>query len=373
MKNSNIWRHSYLSPESRDDFSHVIEMLKLKTNYLQENKYAVFLDHRKLINVSYGDFKLRSELFRFQAKKATQEDGEKRSRKRKRKAGEEVRTPSEDLELINGYLKLVPKSLEPDNVRSLDRHWEDSYNLSQLHGANESGRMQRFQCHDDTGRVYLIPDRARFYNHNVDQLPALLPQLLPAYDLIVLDPPWRNKYIRRLKRAKQELGYAMLYNDQLSAIPISQLTHPRSLVAIWCTNSAQHQMALEQQLLPSWHLRLIHKLRWYKLSTDYQLIAPPQSDVTQKQPYEMLYVTCHVDAPEEYGAEIGKTEMLLSVPSVVHSHKPPLLAWLREHLHLKEEHEELNCLELFARYLQPGFTSVGLEVLKLMDERLYEV
>ncbi|XP_017026828.2 N(6)-adenine-specific methyltransferase METTL4 [Drosophila kikkawai] len=344
-------------------------MLKLTTNSLKDNKIAVFLDHRKLIDESYGDFKLRTELFQFQAKRQAQEDGEKRSRKRKRKAGEEDTSSSEDLQLVNRYLRLLPKPLVPDVTPPIARHWEDSYNLPQLHGANESGKLQRFQCPDDTGRVYLIPDRASFYNHNVDQLPALLPQLLPAYDLIVLDPPWRNKYIRRLKRAKQELGYAMLHNDQLSLIPISQLTHPRSLVAIWCTNSAQHQTALEQQLLPSWHLRLLHKLRWYKLTSDHQLISPPQADVTQKQPYEMLYVACHADAPENYGEEIRNTEMLLSVPSIVHSHKPPLLDWLREHLHPNEP----NCLELFARYLQPHFTSVGLEVLKLMDERLYKV
>ncbi|KAH8247018.1 hypothetical protein KR032_006954, partial [Drosophila birchii] len=345
-------------------------MLKLTTNCLKDNKIAVFLDHKKLIDESYGDFKLRSELFQFQAKRQTQEDGEKRSRKRKRNAGEGDTSSSEDLQLVNGYLELLPQPVAPDDTPPIARHWEDPYNLPQLHGANESGRMQRFQCPVDTEKVYLIPDRARFYNHNVDQLPALLPQLLPAYDLIVLDPPWRNKYIRRLKRAKQELGYAMMYNDQLSLIPISQLAHPRSLVAIWCTNAGQHQTALEQQLLPSWHLRLLHKLRWYKLSSDHhQLIAPPQADVTQKQPYEMLYVACHADAPAGYGEAIRNTEMLLSVPSIVHSHKPPLLDWLREHLQPKEP----NCLELFARYLQPQFTSVGLEVLKLMDERLYKI
>ncbi|KAH8247912.1 hypothetical protein KR038_011990 [Drosophila bunnanda] len=344
-------------------------MLKIKKNSLSENKFAIFLDHRKLIDESYGDFKLRSELFQFQAKRKSKEDGEKPPRKRKRKAGEEDTSSWEDLQLVNGYIELLPKLQETDETPPIGRHWEDSYNLPQLHGANESGRMQRFQCPVDNGRAYLIPNRARFYNHNVDQIPALLPQLLPAYDLIVLDPPWRNKYIRRLKRAKQELGYAMLYNDQLSLIPISQLTHPRSLVAIWCTNSAQHQTALEQQLLPSWNLRLLHKLRWYKLSSDHELIAPPQADVTQKQPYEVLYVTCHADAHEGYGEEIRNTEMLLSVPSIVHSHKPPLLAWLREHLDPKEP----NCLELFARYLQPQCTSIGLEVLKLMDERFYIV
>ncbi|XP_052840891.1 N(6)-adenine-specific methyltransferase METTL4 [Drosophila gunungcola] len=347
-------------------------MLKLQ-NKQKDTKCAVFLNHRKLINEAYGEFQLKSELFQFQAKKTLQENGGKKSRKRKRNASEDRTSCLEDLQLVNGYLELLTKPLEPEDTPPIARYWEDAYNVPQLHGANESGRMQRFQGQDDARCVYLIPNRSKFFNHNVDNLPALLHQLLPTYDLIVLDPPWRNKYIRRLKRAKQELGYSMLSNDQLSLLPLSRLTHPRSLVAIWCTNSTQHQVALEQQLLPSWRLRLVHKLRWYKLSTDLQLIAPPQADLSQKQPYEMLYVACRSDAHEDYAKDIQKTDLLLSVPSIVHSHKPPLLHWIRDHMQLEEDQKDPNCLELFARYLQPHFTSIGLEVLKLMDERLYEV
>ncbi|XP_043652633.1 N(6)-adenine-specific methyltransferase METTL4 [Drosophila teissieri] len=347
-------------------------MLKLQKK-TEDSALAVFLDHRKLINEAYGEFYLKSELFQFHAKKPDQGNEVAKARKRKRKAGVEDPSSLEDLYSVNGYLELLSKPPELEDTPPIERHWEDGYNLPQLHGANESGRMQRFEGHDGSSGVYLIPNQSRFFNHNVDNLPALLHQLLPAYDLIVLDPPWRNKYIRRLKRAKPELGYSMLSNEQLSHIPLSKLTHPRSLVAVWCTNSTLHQLALEQQLLSSWKLRLLHKLRWYKLSTDHELIAPPQSDLTQKQPYEMLYVACRSDASENFGKDIEKTELLFSVPSIVHSHKPPLLSWLMEYLQLDKDQQEPNCLELFARYLHPHFTSIGLEVLKLMDERLYEV
>ncbi|KAH8382144.1 hypothetical protein KR009_002066, partial [Drosophila setifemur] len=339
----------------------------------EDQSFAIFLDHRKLINEAYREFHLKPELFHFHNKKAPPETEEKPQKKRKRKANNGESTALEDVHDLEEYLELLPKAAPSEETPPMERHWESPYSLPQLHGANESGQMQRFQSQDDAGTVYLIPDRARFYNHNVEQLPSLLPQLLPAYDLIVLDPPWRNKYIRRLKKAKRELGYAMLDNDQLSLLPLSKLIHRRSLVAIWCTNSSLHQTALEQQLLPSWNLRLLHRLRWYKLSSDHRLVAPPQADVTQKQPYEMLYVACHADASTDFGKEIRQTELLLSVPSIVHSHKPPLLDWLRKHLPLEPGQVEPNCLELFARYLHPQFTSIGLEVLKLMDERLYEV
>uniref|UniRef100_A0A6P4EXG7 Uncharacterized protein LOC108043548 n=1 Tax=Drosophila rhopaloa TaxID=1041015 RepID=A0A6P4EXG7_DRORH len=294
-------------------------MLRLQSK-TDDKQSAVFLNHRKLINEAYGEFQLKSELFQFQAKKTPQENGGKQSKKRKRNAGDGGTSSSEDLHMVNGYLELLAKPNAPADTPPIARHWEDAYIVPQLYGANESGRMQKFQSQDDAPSVYLIPNRCKFFNHNVDNLTALLHQLLPAYDLIVLDPPWRNKYIRRLKRAKQELGYSMLSNDQLS-----------------------------------------------------QLIAPPLADLTQKQPYEMLYVACRSDAREDYGKDILNTDLLLSVPSIVHSHKPPLLSWLRDYMQLEDDQMEPKCLELFARYLQPNFTSIGLEVLKLMDERLYEV
>ncbi|SPP83171.1 N(6)-adenine-specific methyltransferase METTL4 [Drosophila guanche] len=346
-------------------------MLKLQAK-AESDRFAVFLDHRRLINEAYsnGDYQLKSSLFQFEAKRAQPLDEQKKSKKRKR-VPEDL--PDEaDSHTIEKYLAVLPTPVGRKTATPLPRYWEAPYTLPQLHGANQSGQVQKFHSGDEANTSYIIPDRARFYNHNVDHLPALLPQLLPSYDLIVVDPPWRNKYIRRLKRVKQELGYSMLDNDQLALLPLAKLTNTRTLVAIWCTNSIQHQTALETHILPSWNLRLLHKVRWYKLSTDHQLVGPLHADPTQKQPYEMLYVACHTDSHENYGKDVQKAELILSVPSIVHSHKPPLLPWLRQHIELDLNQADPNCLELFARYLQPQFTSIGLEVLKLMDERLYE-
>ncbi|TDG52129.1 hypothetical protein AWZ03_001410 [Drosophila navojoa] len=288
-------------------------------------------------------------------------------RKRKRKPNEVENNACENN--ILGYLELLPDA-KVDDLPPLPRYWEEKYGLPQMHGSNMSGKFQKYKTQEKT---FIIPHATRFYNHNVDQLTTLLPQLLPSYDIIVIDPPWRNKYIRRVKRAKHELGYAMMDNEQLALLPLNQLTHERSIVAIWCTNSNLHQTMLETELLPRWHLRLLHKLRWYKLNTAHRLICNVnQTDSTQKQPYEQLYLACHAQSDGAYAADLQQTEFLLSVPSIVHSHKPPLLDWLRPHLQLEQDQAEPNCLELFARYLQPQFTSIGIEVLKLMDERLYD-
>ncbi|KAH8414024.1 hypothetical protein KR222_002603 [Zaprionus bogoriensis] len=352
-------------------------MLKLQLKDEHE-KYALLLDHRELINRAYSEavenndtYELKSQLFEFKPKATTTTptlELQQAQRKRKRKANETKNDVQEDN--IKDYLELLPKTKECSDSAALPRYWEDEYTLPQLHGGNSSGTFQRFQTAKSAN--FIIPQATRFFNYNVQQLTALLPQLLPSYDLIVLDPPWRNKYIRRIKRAKQELGYAMLDNEQLALLPLGRLTHANSLVAVWCTNSRLHQQTLETLLLPRWRLRLLHKLRWYKLNTAHQLISSLQAaDPCQKQPYELLYLACHADSDAAYAAELKRTELLLSVPSIVHSHKPPLLAWLRQYLRLVTGQTEPNCLELFARYLQPQFTSIGLEVLKLMDERLY--
>ncbi|XP_060649064.1 N(6)-adenine-specific methyltransferase METTL4 [Drosophila nasuta] len=348
-------------------------MLKVQSNLDKQGRYAILLNHRELINQIYSatvtdntTYELKKQLFYFHQPKTTTTN----QKKRKRKLNDAPNIQQSE-DNITEYLKLLPEVENSDVETSLPRYWEAEYTLPQLHGSNLSGKFQEF--HNGNSSSYIIPQAARFYNHNVEQLTALLPQLLPSYDVIVLDPPWRNKYIRRIKRTKQELGYAMLDNDQLSQLPLGQLIHERTLVAIWCTNSRQHQQALETNLLSSWRLRLLHKLRWYKLNTEHQLISDLNSgDVTQKQPYEMLYLACHVESDASYAEELKQTELLLSIPSIVHSHKPPLLEWLRSHLKLGEHQKEPNCLELFARYLQPNFTSIGLEVLKLMNERLYD-
>lgn len=349
-------------------------MLKLQLKSENE-KYAILLDHRKLIDNAYSEavgnnetYELKSQLFQFHPR--APHELQQNQRKRKRKLNEIPNDFREDN--IKEYLELLPKPKESIEPTALPRFWEDEYTIPQLHGSNTSGKFQNFQIQSNDGN-FIIPQATCFYNYNVDQLTALLPQLHPSYDLIILDPPWRNKYIRRLKRTKQSLGYSMLDNDQLALLPIDQLTHENSLVAIWCTNSTLHQQALETVLLPRWRLRLLHKLRWYKLNTEQQLIRDvQQADVTKKQPYEMLYLACHADSKAEYASDLKRTEMLLSVPSIIHSHKPPLLEWLRPHLQLLGQGQtNPNCLELFARYLQPHFTSIGLEVFKLMDERLY--
>ncbi|XP_036334046.1 N(6)-adenine-specific methyltransferase METTL4 [Rhagoletis pomonella] len=363
------------------------------------NKIAIYLDHRELINKIYNNdiaeleekYELHTELFHFHERRIEVEDShtiqqpetkagnsklaEKSSKKRKRKLNkmavvEELQKLKTIVEDILGLVKVqqLINRVESQNGSDLPRYWEEisTKDFPTFNGVNTTATYKRSRFGEHS---YLIPPHCKFFNCDVMELSKLLPQLMPnskRFDLIVLDPPWRNKYIRRLKRVREELGYQMLSSEQLLQMPIRQLKHERSIVAIWCTNSKELQRAIVEQLLPAWNLRLQHTIHWIKVNTSGQLIGPIDVSGQKKQPFEMLYLACHMDSSAEFCTSLQQVSAILSVPSVIHSHKPPLLPLLSGLLPQKP-----NCLEIFARYLQPRFVSVGLEVLKLMDERLY--
>ena len=100
------------------------------------------------------------------------------------------------------------------------------------------------------------------------------------FDLILIDPPWENKHVKRiLKRRKMHCyssdtivgdksdnTYEMLENDAIgSQLPIPELLKDNGIVVIYCTNSQKHQMALEQWL-KDWKMQNITKWFWLKVS-----------------------------------------------------------------------------------------------------------
>ncbi|XP_053966907.1 N(6)-adenine-specific methyltransferase METTL4 [Anastrepha ludens] len=361
------------------------------------NKIIIFLYHRELINHMYNNvigvqeekFELRAELFYFHERRRGAVDAkiiqqsenevqqlalaEKKSKKRKANKVTAIAELQDLIALADDLLQLLKQDKLLERLGSHDEstfpsYWEEisTEDFPRFNGVNATAAYQHYRF----GKYsYLIPPHCEFFNSDVVELPKLLPQLMSnseGFDLIVLDPPWRNKYIRRIKRVRQELGYRMLNTEQLRQMPIKQLVHERSIVAIWCTNSKDLQRAIVEELLPAWNLRLKHTLYWLKINTSGNLIGPIDSRGQKKQPFEMLYIACHFESPQDFGASLQKVTAIVSVPSVIHSHKPPLLPWLSDVLPTKPK-----CLEIFARYLNPQFTSIGLEVFKLMDERLY--
>ncbi|XP_075533485.1 methyltransferase like 4 [Dermacentor variabilis] len=202
------------------------------------------------------------------------------------------------------------------------------------------------------GQPVLLPANARA---QIGDVRDLGPFLTGSYDFVLLDPPWENKSARR-KRT-----YSTLPRDELlSALPLPRLAAPRGcLVAVWCTANGGHLRFVARELLPSWGLTYLATWYWVKVTKHGEPVRP--FDCPHKKPYEFVVF----GGPSS--VSIPRDKVFVSVPSCVHSHKPPLSELVRPFLK-----DDAKCMEVFARYLVPGWTSVGNEALKLQHESIYE-
>ena len=86
----------------------------------------------------------------------------------------------------------------------------------------------------------------------------------------------------------------------------------------------------------------------------------------------MIYLakkTPHLNEKNTIIGPNGTRRVIISVPSTIHSHKPPLIEVLIE-LNMIDANSE--CLEIFGRYLTPGWTTFGNEALKLQNIHYFD-
>ncbi len=84
-----------------------------------------------------------------------------------------------------------------------------------------------------------------------------------------------------------------------------------------------------------------------------------------KHPFEFVFV-----ARRKGGRyEPSETKVICSVPSAIQSHKPPLDKVAEEAFGI--DTTQLKCLEVFGRYLLPGWTTVGNQCLKFQASHYF--
>ncbi|KAK9510384.1 hypothetical protein O3M35_005180 [Rhynocoris fuscipes] len=194
---------------------------------------------------------------------------------------------------------------------------------------------------------YVIPPLCNFFSCEIHEINNKLQE--NKYDFILLDPPWKNKFIRRKKIKNVKKSYYMLPNNVIEELPINKYLNELGLLAVWCTNSPTHLEAIKQ-FFNKWNLEYVAEWFWIKVTQT----GEPVCNVAgkgDKKPYERLIFGA-VKTRNLHNPERGK--VIISVPSAVHSHKPPLSEVLSAYLP-----ENPKCLELFARYLLPGWTRDG--------------
>ncbi|XP_030045979.1 N(6)-adenine-specific methyltransferase METTL4 isoform X2 [Microcaecilia unicolor] len=207
------------------------------------------------------------------------------------------------------------------------------------------------------GQKYLLPPKSSFLLSDISCMQPLL-QSNRKYDVIVLDPPWQNKSVKRSKR------YGHLSSWQIKQIPIPELAAADCLVVTWVTNRQKHLQFVKNDLLPHWSVEVLAEWHWVKITRAGEFVFP--LDSLHKKPYEVLVlgrVRRSTDSPsretEADAFPLPNHKIIVSVPCMLHSYKPPLAEILQKYVK-----SEAKCLELFARSLQPGWTSWGNEVLK---------
>ncbi|KAK6617250.1 hypothetical protein RUM44_005581 [Polyplax serrata] len=247
------------------------------------------------------------------------------------------------------------KSLADEFYCQLSRHPDFSF-----HGGNDSTEAISKEI---DGEHYLIPKNCLFYCYDVEQLLKHLQG--KQYNFILLDPPWWNKFLRRKRKKNTKFVYNMIFDKKLSSIPIPSLLSKEGIVAVWCTSAPSHINAVVSELFPAWNLEYLTQWFWLKVTK----FGEPICDFSPglgKQPFERIIFGIKKGEIREI-QNPEKDKVIISIPSSIHSHKPPLCEVIKPYLP-----KEPKCLELFARYLMPTWTSYGNEVLKLQHLSLYE-
>ncbi|KAJ6225249.1 hypothetical protein RDWZM_003794 [Blomia tropicalis] len=223
--------------------------------------------------------------------------------------------------------------------------------------------------------------------------------------LVVMDPAWENGSVKRkrsyetvskdyLLRMCRELRILLDIVSSTNSVPYNS---PLILTAIWTTKL--HKSFVVDEMLPSLGLRARYDLKWHKITNG-------GCPVKIHGGLEYLIIAERLGDNVTSDASSLRHGLLVSVPSAIHSHKPSVLPIFSQLFGYKnnvhcltkdssltddKEHEDrhqqrslidyslvngeiinpLIGVELFARYLQTGFHSIGYECIKLQNEELF--
>ncbi|XP_062849171.1 N(6)-adenine-specific methyltransferase METTL4 [Trichomycterus rosablanca] len=211
------------------------------------------------------------------------------------------------------------------------------------------------------GERYFLPPRSRFLLSDFTRLQPLV-QSGDKYDLIVLDPPWENKSVKRSSR------YSFLPSSCLKKLPVPTLSAAGCLVVMWVTNRSRHLKFVREELFPHWGVKLLGEWLWLKVTRKGDFVLP--LDSPHKKPYEVIllgrFCAKNDDPKRSEECEIPNQRLIVSIPSALHSHKPSLSAVLKPYIR-----PNAKCLEMFARSLQTDWTSWGNEVIKFQHHSYF--
>ncbi|KAK2745507.1 hypothetical protein FQN55_006203 [Onygenales sp. PD_40] len=202
------------------------------------------------------------------------------------------------------------------------------------------------------------------------------------FDLIVMDPPWPNRSVRRSSHYREETDSLQ---PLLEGILKSNINPRHSIVAMWTTNSSKSR-SMASNAMKAAGLHLFEEWIWVKSTAKGQPVSPVAG--LWRKPYEILilaHTEKHTSPEDETSKGNGSCEIrrrvIFAVPDI-HSRKPNLREVIEDLFFSAptgqseendaaegdREHERqirpYAALEVFARNLTAGWWSCGDEVLR---------
>lgn len=245
-------------------------------------------------------------------------------------------------------------------IREMRKRFTEISNVT-LPVLDESHNNADIGVREIENHKYLLPRNVRYICDDVNNLLSHVSG--DQFDIIVMDPPWLNKYVKRRCLAHgNHHGYDMMPVSDILALPVGKILSPKALVVVWCTNNASIMEEFVQGL-HKWGVHLVATWYWLKVTKGGEPVTPFAAS-HGKRPYERLLIASNCEKDKD---TIPDGLVICSVPSGIHSHKPPLDELLK-----RFSSPEPRCLELFCRSLLPGWTCYGLEVVRLNHSFLFE-
>lgn len=299
-------------------------------------------------------------------------------------AGHEPHKPISALTCIAAQnLVVLPRNVEPDlrvseelsSPRKFSHPSTLPVNLiSAIHVCSNirqiMNRLVNNSCVTSVSLVYAgtsfhIPPNASFFMSKITEVTAQIFSMAaltmyPApsatagpgqFDFILLDPPWRNRSVKR--SAKYD---TMCDTDPVALLQslLGQHIAQDGLIACWITNNPRVRAAA-LEAFAAWEVQLIEEWAWLKTT----VLGVPVTHVegVWRQPCEILLLGKRVN---EVGVhrQNPKRRVIVAVPDY-HSRKPNLKELIEPMLPAR-----YRALEIFGRLVSAGWWVWGDEVLK---------
>lgn len=225
--------------------------------------------------------------------------------------------------------------------------------------------------------AFIVPPLANFLlcelsmsqpDTNVDLIPGL--PRSQKFNLILLDPPWPNRSVRRSRHYQThsylDMDVLTHYIREILVVHLSCRMRPeditkrkksqtqskQSIAAIWVTNTSRSRNGA-YEAMQSAGLSVCEEWVWIKTTANGEPITPV--DGLWRKPYEILVIG-------RRDANVGGvTRRVIAAVPDVHSRKPNLRELFEKMFSLGSLY---SALEVFARNLTTGWWVCGDEVLK---------